>query len=267
MDRWTSKENATLKHYRKLSSSAKARRTEHLYTLEGLRLVADGLESGADVRRLIWTETGLQRWQAQVGDVPAEIPGALIPDDLGKTLADTTQPQGVFAICGMPDPLPLAQFFGGGAYILLVDLQDPGNVGTILRTAEALGFSGAVCIHTADVWSPKVTRSTMGAVFRLPLRIAEDDVLAELAYCKTYGITTYATVVDLDATPITEAQFAPSAALVVGNEGAGLADPVARACDQRVTIPMRGRAQSLNAAMAAGIGMWEMVRTHRGEDV
>ena len=147
----------------------------------------------------------------------------------------------------------------------LEDIQDPSNLGTVLRTAEALGMGGVILTQgCCDVYSPKVLRGSMGAVFRLPMALVETMPPAVKAL-EQKGFVTMAAVPDRKAEPITQVLFSSPSIVLVGNEGNGLTEACIQACTQSVTIPMEGRAESLNAATAASILIWEMVRSQNAE--
>ena len=142
----------------------------------------------------------------------------------------------------------------------LEDIQDPSNLGTVLRTAEALGIGGVILTRgCCDVYSPKVLRGSMGAVFRLPMALVETMPPAVNAL-EHKGFVAMAAVPDREAEPITHVRFSSPSIVLVGNEGNGLKPETIRACQRRVTIPMLGRAESLNASVAASLLMWEMMR-------
>ena len=137
----------------------------------------------------------------------------------------------------------------GGKYLVLFGLQDPGNVGMMIRTADALGIDGVIMSGSCDLYSPKVIRSTMGSVFRMKIAVENDsDVLFEELH--SAGAVTSAAV--------TDCSFDGTQAVFIGNEGNGLPADIAQRCRRRVIIPMHGNINSLNAAMAAGILMWEL---------
>lgn len=142
---------------------------------------------------------------------------------------------------------------------MLCQLQDPGNMGMILRTCDALGIEAVLLTQCCDLYSPKVVRATMGSVFRVPvLNFSSPEEL--LAFLHQKQICSYASVPDRTALSLTECRFSHGCAVWIGNEGNGLPDTVISACQYAVTIPMKGGAESLNAAMAAGILVWEMMR-------
>jgi TrmH family RNA methyltransferase len=148
-------------------------------------------------------------------------------------------------------------FKENGRYVVLFGLQDPGNVGMVIRTADALGMDGIILSGSCDLYSPKVIRSTMGSVFRTDIMI-ENDAEKLFAMLEENSVQTSAAVIDSDAVPVTECVFTGKQAVFIGNEGNGLPRETAERCSRRIIIPMNGSINSLNAAMAAGILMWEL---------
>ncbi len=257
----TAKDNSAVKLYRRLAKSKKDRMKEKCFVLEGLRLVADALCNGAVFTHLFWTAEGYERFQAE--QLVYNLHGvhcALISDALGAILSQTEHSQGVYAICRMPEQSALTDFIRcGGTYAVLHQLQDPGNAGMILRTADALGLDGVIYSASCDIYSPKVVRATMGSLFRVPI-CCTASVEPVLTACRTAGVETCAAVVSGTAELVGNCAFRAGTAVVIGNEGSGLPPAVSAACDRRVTIPMHGTIESLNAAMAAGIILWEVKR-------
>ena len=162
--------------------------------------------------------------------------------------------QGVFAVCDLPENV----FSAGedGLYVVLAGLQDPGNVGTILRTCEAMAVSGVLLCGCADEWSPKVLRASMGSLFRLRTSVFPDG-FAALEALSAAGCETWASALDRDAVKLPEARFSAKCAIFIGNEGAGLPEELIKACSRTVFIPMPGRAESLNAASAAAMLIYQ----------
>lgn len=253
----TSKDNPIIKLYQKLSSFKKERLQYGLFVLEGQRIVEDAVKENGGVTHLIFTKQAAEKYgeemfQADLRDAKIIV----ISNELGKKIASTEATQGVFAICRMAaEKTPV--FCDNGRYIVLYGLQDPGNVGMIIRTADALGIDGIILSGSCDLYSPKVIRSTMGSVFRENIFI-ENDTDALFAMLENNRIMTSAAVIDSDAEDITRCSFCGRQAVFIGNEGNGLPDDIALRCGRRVTIPMNGSINSLNAAMAAGILMWEL---------
>ncbi|MBD5159499.1 MAG: RNA methyltransferase, partial [Ruminococcus sp.] len=151
------------------------------------------------------------------------------------------------------------KFGDNGKYIVLYGLQDPGNVGMIIRTADALGMDNVIMSDSCDLYSPKVIRSTMGSVFRTDIFI-ENNTENLFSMLESNKVITSAGVIDGE-TSLTDCTFTGKHAVFVGNEGNGLPHEVSARCDRRVTIPMQGNINSLNVAMASGILMWEMQRS------
>ena len=257
----TSKDNPVIKLYQKLSSSKKERLQYGLFVLEGLRIVTDALREESGITQLIITENARERFgdelfQADLRDTRTIV----ISNELGNRIASTDTTQGVFAICRIPEDRRLADMLrDGGRYLVLFGLQDPGNAGMVIRTADALGIDGVIMSGSCDLYSPKVIRSTMGSVFRMKIAV-ENDADKLFSALEAAGAVTSAAVIDKDAVPVTECSFEGTQAVFIGNEGNGLPAGIADRCTRRIIIPMHGNINSLNAAMAAGILMWELSR-------
>jgi TrmH family RNA methyltransferase len=180
-----------------------------------------------------------------------------ITEQVAQKLADTQSPQGVFAICAQPPSLARGVPEGRGELCLaLENLRDPGNLGAAARTAQALGLHGLLLSGGCDIYHPKALRASMGALLRLPVSHV-DDLPAAL---RASALPCYAAVPDAGALPVTACDFTRGAVVVIGSEADGLTPETIAACTRQVTIPMPGRAESLNAAAAATIIMWEMTK-------
>ena len=257
----SSRDNPLIRQVRELLGSARARRENRLFAIEGARLCADAARSGAAVTAFLYTrraaETSRSYWEpvAAAAQRRFEIPEALM-----KYAADTATPQGMLCVCAMLDNRPgLDTIEPHARYLALEDIQDPANLGTVIRTAEALGLSALLLSDgCCDPYNPKVLRGSMGGVFRLPLLPAGD--LAHTAeILGRRGVRCFACVPQ-GGEDLRRAGLSAGAVCLIGNEGRGLRPETAAACTGRLTIPMGGRAESLNAAMAAGIVMWELCR-------
>ena len=260
--RITAKDNPAIKHYRRLRDQKKARRAEGLFVIEGLRIVCDALVETARVQQVFVTDSAWEKHGETVTELMQET-GSLIriSDTVGDAMTDTEHTQGIFAVCRIPERRPLAEALkSSGKYLVLCNLQDPGNMGMILRTADALGVDAILSCGSCELYSPKVVRATMGSIFRVPV-YEETDALALVELLRAEKIRSYAAVPAKHAVRLTECDFSSSCAVWIGNEGNGLPADVISACDTAVTIPMQGGPESLNAAMAAGIMMWEMTKS------
>ena len=179
------------------------------------------------------------------------------PADVLTSLADTETPQGVVFACDLPDTA-LPEKLAPGRYLVLDGVQDPGNLGTIWRTADAFGAAGLLLTGScADPFGPKVVRSTMGACFRLPVWKGERQEVAALL--KRSGIPLYATALREDTEDVREVDLS-QAAVVIGSEGKGISEELLALCGKTLKIPMIERCESLNAAVAAAIVLWEGFR-------
>ena len=258
----TSRDNRLIKEFRRLSDDARYRRQSGKFTVEGARLCVDAARSGVVIEAVFVTEDARVRYPEHTAEVTAVAAVTYeIPDTLARHLSDTTSPQGIYAIAEMPHlPTAVDSLDNARGYAALETVQDPGNLGTMIRTAEAFGLGGILLSDgCCDPYSPKVLRASMGGVFRLPL-YAAGDLAETLPRLSAQGLRTVACVVDSDAEAVQTAALGVGTVVVIGNEGNGLRPATVDACTQRVTIPMAGRAESLNASMAAGIVFWEMTR-------
>ncbi len=258
----TSKDNRLVKEWRALNEQTRKRRKEGLFAIEGARLCGDALASGLTLTAVLYTAEARETYASVVeGLIAAAAESAEITSSLAGAMADTNHPQGVFCIAKALDiRLSLDTINNMGRYGVLEDIQDPGNLGTMIRTAEAFGLDGLLLsAGCCDIVNPKVLRASMGGVFRLPLAVVE-DLPAAITALQERGMTALACVVDADAEPIQSVDKTAGLLCVIGNEGNGLTAETVAVCRKRVTIPMAGRAESLNASMAAGIVMWELVR-------
>ena len=261
-----SRHNEIIKTAVRLSGSPGYRRERGLYLIEGARLCADAAGSGVRIRALFYTERAAEKYAGYLESVK-RVAGEsyIIGPQAEQALAQTKSPQGIFCVCLLPDRSEqLPSLRDGGSFLALEDLQDPSNLGTVLRTAEALGADGVILGgNGCDPYSPKALRASMGAVFRLPIFTAADFAEAVVKMNRE-GFRTVAAVPDGKAVPVTKIDWTSPCMLVVGNEGNGLSAEARAACSERATIPMRGRAESLNASAAAAILLWEMMRGEGG---
>ena len=264
-DKITSKKNDTIKKIKKLIELASYRRKESQYVIEGIRLCKDALLSKVNIDSIYYTEEAYSKHEKEINMfLKNDIKSYVIDKDIFEKISDTKCSQGVLCLCNMLDKQDSTDKINKeGKYIILENIQDPGNLGTILRTAEAIGINNIIISkNSCDIYSPKVLRSSMGAIFRLTIKIVV-DIREEIKSLKNEGIKTYAAVPLRGALDITKISKNNDIAVAIGNEGNGLTNETIDICTACVTIPMEGKAESLNAAMAAGIIMWEMVRKEK----
>ena len=250
-DRISSTKNEVIKKYRKLCESKRERTKSGLFVLEGARLVSDCIENGI-IPQNIFIEEGCEEKYSE--ELCSE-KSCIISKEVSKSISQTVTPQGIYAICELPPKKPIEQF-DGDKLIILDDLQDPGNLGTIIRTADAFGLPLALC-GCCDEFSPKTVRSAMGSVFRTVMY--SDTFENTVSHLHSRGIKVYPSVVDSSARSVLDADMT-SCAVVIGNEGSGISHEHIAMCDEGFNIKMKGTINSLNAAMAAGIIIWELSR-------
>ena len=248
----SSKNNAKIKYVKKLLSSAKERRLKSLFVVEGARIVK---EAPAEwVQQLFISESFAPSGMFaldQYEDVE------IVSDEVFRILSDTVTPQGVLAVVRQPKyALDLSQYKEKCCLILLDGVQDPGNLGTIVRTAEAAGADMVIMNRgCADLYNPKVIRSTMGSIFRVPC--LTDDLVPVIEILKAEGIAVYGAALE-EAVSFREISFSDRMALVIGNEGNGISEGILNSVNERVYIPMQGQVESLNAAVSAAVLLYHM---------
>lgn len=253
----TSRENSLIKLVCSLQASNKARKEAGLFVIEGLRICKDALENSIRFDKLIISNTAYEK---HFNDIELFSDNSnecyKIPDNLFKKISDTSSPQGIIALAEIPDSTAV-EIDSKGRYIALENLSDPTNLGAVSRTAEALGVSGIILSSKGcDPYSPKCIRASMGTLLRMPVIIL-DNMASRL---KESPLKTFACVVDKDADDIKTVDFNDGSVVIIGNEANGISEELKSVADRCITIKMAGRAESLNAAVAAAISIWEMMK-------
>ena len=247
----TSRSNPLVAYVRKLNGRRSFRRSENAFAAEGPKLLSEALRWGAEV------ETVLCAPGVLLPELPNRTRVAELPEQLLAFVADTETPQGIVFVC-RGKPLAMPERLEGRRWLVLDGVQDPGNVGTVWRTADAFGADGLIlCNNCADPWNPKTVRSTMGAVFRLSVYEGTLENTAERFAAAS--IPLYAAALGEDTRDIRDVTL-DKAAVIIGSEGRGVSEEALALCQKTVKIPMRARCESLNAAVAASVVLWEMAR-------
>lgn len=250
METITSRQNPLFQAIRKLNSSAAFRRQKGLFVCEGPKLLEEAVKWGAEIHTVVVS-------QGYPGPLPPAERTVETPPDVLTSLCDTRTPQGVLFTCALPDTA-CPQLPAGRRYLVLDGVQDPGNLGTIWRTADALGCDGLILAgRCADPFSPKAVRSTMGACFRLP--VWQTDLTGLERFCARAGLPLYATALREDTEDVRSVDLS-RAAVVIGSEGRGVSEEMLALCQKTLKIPMEARCESLNAAVAAAVVLWEGYR-------
>jgi len=251
MEMITSRTNALCTHLRKLGTSAAYRRQNGEFLCDSPKLLEEVLLHGGDLHTVVCTE------QAELPVIPAGVRLVQVPGDVMKSVSPAQTPQGVLAVCGMPQR-PLPEKLAGKRYVVLDGVQDPGNVGTVLRTADAFRADGMFLVNAcADLYNPKTVRATMGAVFRCPVWSCSVEQLSDLM--KKSGLPLYGAALRNDTVDARKMDYS-RCAIAIGSEGRGLSREMLEACDRTILIPMHEHCESLNAAIAAAVLLWEASR-------
>ena len=250
MEHITSRHNPLMGHIRRLAGSAAYRWETGEFLCDSPKLVGEALRHGARVLAVAVSD-GVEPPEG----LDASVRCAAVPPDVMASISPMRTPQGMLAVCRLPDTA-LPETLPGSRYVVLDGVQDPGNVGTVLRTADAFGCDGVLLLTgCADPYSVKTLRSSMGAVFRMDIpAITEAEVLAQ---CAEKNLMLTVTALNDRAVDIRGADFR-NAVAVIGSEGQGVRQSLLEAAAQSVIIPMQAHCESLNAAIAAAIVMWQM---------
>ncbi len=251
----TSKENRIVKQMRSLARR-KAREEEKCYLAEGVRICREALRDS--VESLVYvavSEEFAAKDDGLLAAVPEDIPIYQLPDSLFQAVCDTQTPQGIAAVLKIPEYGDIT--YDNMNFVLVLDgVSEPGNLGAMIRTAEAAGVDAVLLIKgCADLYNPKTVRATMGSILRIPcIQRMEPALLHTL---KEAGFTVAATALE-QSVPLEAANITGKRALIIGSEAFGVSEDVLRQADMAVRIPMEGRVESLNAAVAAGIAMYHL---------
>ncbi len=254
----SSRKNSLIKNYRFLVTEKKARKEQGYFPCEGAKLCCEAAKCGCELGKEVFvTVTAAEKYPETVALLAQKSEIITITDDIAQYISDTKTPQGIFITVKLLDKnLNLSTIDKCGHFLLLENLQDTGNVGTVIRTSDAFGIDGVIVSpDSADVFSPKTVRSTMGSIFRVPIYISEIKQAVKLL--KNAGFTVYSAELDKNAVKLGSEKLPEKSAVVIGNEGNGVTADISAVCDKKLFIPMNS-AESLNASVAASIIAWEM---------
>ena len=257
IERITSRKNQTVIDASKLTDRRR-RDDMGVFTIEGIKLFSEAVGAGVKMRAVFATDAALEKYGAEIEKASC---GKVysVTDEVYEKLSAENAPQGVFAVCEQFKAVGRAP--ADDPFALVLDgVADPGNLGTIIRCADALG---ADCVYIgdggADIFNPKTVRGAMGSIFRV--RTEKCHAADAVLHLQGEGYKVYAATLDERAIDVRRADISGKVAFVIGNEGHGVSPDVAAACGGSVIIPMTEGVQSLNAAVAASLLMWEAART------
>lgn len=253
----TSRQNAAVRQLRELLRSKRERDISGLFAAEGDHLCGELARGGFRITSALITGRAMEKYPQTAQALQSTFPEMqVISEELAEYISDAKAPQGIFAAAQKTSLQP--DFQSAKRLVILDGVQDPANVGTILRTAEALGIDGAMLSEKcADIWSPKAMRASMGSVFRLPC--ISCNLEQAITSLKESGFAIYGAMLDENAQRLGSLDFPQKTAVVIGSEGAGVSKSVQECCTGALYIPITG-AESLNAAAAAAIILWELSR-------
>jgi len=256
----TSTSNLQIKQITALLKKSKERKEQGAFVIEGRKMFEEICQEKSRVIKAYFSDSYVKE-QYKDGRLP-EVPYEIVADAVFDAMAETVTPQGVLAIVKMPEYSLEDMIENAGTLVLLENLRDPGNLGTIIRTAEAAGVSGVILSkESVDIYNPKVIRSTMGAVYRVPFLYAEDfyGLLKELQNREVRLLAAH-----LKGTKtFDKADYSGKTGILIGNEANGLSGEAAELAEEKVLIPMAGNVESLNAAVAAALLMYEAFRKQK----
>ena len=252
----SSTSNKKIKEVRELMRKAGERRKRGLFVVEGIKMFLE--IPPEDMLEAYVSESFMRTCPAEAKVKLKFTSHETVTDTVFEYMSDTRTPQGILAVVRMKKYDRLC----GSAFVILDRLQDPGNLGTIFRTAEAAGIDGILMDNeTVDIYNPKVVRSTMGAIFRVPFMYT-DDLKSSIDELKKSGVKVFAAHLNGEKY-YDEADYQNPSAFIIGNESAGISDEIAACADELIKIPMKGSVESLNASVAASILMYELSRQRR----
>lgn len=254
----TSSQNPKLKLVRALMGRAKERREENAFVVEGVRLVEEAVNAGWKFQFALYSDGLSERGSSLLNRLRANrIEVDEVSGDLLQKLSDTETPQGILAVLNFTQ-LPIPNYLN---FVLIPDqVRDPGNLGTLLRSAAATGVQAVILPpETTDAFAPKVLRAGMGAHFRVPIREMGWEEIEEV--CRSAGLQVL--VADMDGPSCWETDLRKPLALVIGGEAEGASDEAQRLANGKISIPMAGGVESLNAGVAGSVLMFEVIRQRK----
>lgn len=255
----TSTANAQVKNLIQLVKKAKVRNEQRLFVVEGIKMFAEAPKDWLD--KVYVSEHFLKESSHQ--EMLMGVAYEVLSDAVFKAVSDTQTPQGILCLLRMPTYRLKELLQGEKTHLLVLEsIQDPGNLGTMIRTGEGAGISGIIMNRTTvDLFNPKVIRATMGSIYRVPFYIT-DDLGASIRTLKEQDVAFYAAHLKGTCT-YDRPDYKGACGFLIGNEGNGLTDETAKLADTYVKIPMEGKVESLNAAIAATLLMYEAARQRR----
>ena len=256
----TSTSNVQIKQIIALLKKGKERKEQNAFVIEGRKMFEEICQEKSRVVKAYFSDSYVKAGYAD--KAMKTVPYEVVADSVFDAMAETVTPQGVLAIVKMPEYSLEEMIDKAGTLVLLENLRDPGNLGTIIRTAEAAGVSGVILSkESVDIYNPKVIRSTMGAVYRVPFLYVE-DFQTPLKELRAKNVRLLAAHLQGKKT-FDKADYNGKVGILIGNEANGLTEEASELANEKVLIPMAGSVESLNAAVAAALLMYEAFRKQK----
>ncbi len=262
-----SKDNKTLRYLKKLEKS-RFRNSEGVFLIEGSRIVDQAIETQADIKMIIYDESYLNEPKNnelidKINRFKLNFDEIVLKNGLFSKITNTKNPQGIAALCSIKENNAskiIERTERSERPVLVLDrIQDPGNMGTIIRTADAAGIKDVYIVRgSVDIYNDKVLRSTMGSIFTMNFIVASEEEIISMLKVNCGGYKIVTTSLDTDVY-YNEVKYDRKTAIVIGNEGSGVSDGFVESADRLVKIPMRGEAESLNVAVSAGIVIYHVL--------
>ena len=253
--------NQQIKNLTNLLKKSKERKKSNCFVVEGPRMC---FEAPKEWIKSVYVSESFEKNEDNIRMLKDKFESyEVISDSIFKSISDTMTPQGIMAVVKMPrynlkDMINVER----PMFLVLESIQDPGNLGTMIRTGEGAGISGVIMNKTTvDIFNPKTVRSTMGSLYRVPFLIV-DDLEDTISILKNNGIMVYAAHLKAEKS-YDQLDYTKPTAFLIGNEGNGLSDQISGCADQYIIIPMEGKVESLNAAISATLLMYEANRQRR----
>ena len=256
----SSKMNLNIKNLSKLNNSRKERSIQKLFIIEGLKIIKEAIINNIELQDIFLTKKFLDEKEYELKHLlPNNAKMSIINFELLNKISCTQTPQEIIAVCKIPNHINIDDLiFSSNNLLLISQLQDPGNLGTIIRTSNALGIDGIILSKDCpDIYSSKVLRSTMGCMFGFNIVVSE-YISEIIEKCKNNKFKVYASSLSDTAIDITKVIFTKKNLIIVGNEGKGISQEIINICDIQIKIPMIKNMDSLNVSIATGILLWEL---------
>ena len=254
----TSKDNEIVKHIKKLKEK-KYREEYNEFIVEGIKMLKEAIDEKMNIKQIVISENCKGLIPNSIMNEIQKLNYVYVSEKIFNTITDVVSPQGIMAILEKPANSENQIDYSSSNFLLLDNVQDPGNMGTILRTVDSLNLKQIIVSKgSSDVYNLKVVRSTMGAIFRVKV-IESENLVTTIKELKKHGIKVYATDLSTDKS-IYDVNYEKSA-IVIGNEANGVSKEVLKEATEKIKIPMIGKTESLNAAVATSIIMYEVYRS------